>query len=96
MNGCEYIPVFCKSENEKLDYKVDWSLWLGADQVDESEWTVPAGLTQESHTFSAKETTVWISGGTLGTVYTLVNKITTLSNPPRIAERTIKINLTQR
>lgn len=66
----------------KLDYNIDWSRWLeGTDTISASTWTIPTGLTQASPAPSisvdGKTTTVWISGGTAGAIYTVTNHVTT-------------------
>lgn len=67
-----------KDPEEVLDYKIDWTKRLGADTIIASDWPdPPAGITVDSALFSAKTTTIWLSGGTLGKSYTLTNRITT-------------------
>ena len=74
----ENTNVFTKDPNATLPYSVDWGAnWLGSDTIADSSWTVPAGLTQVSSSFTTKIATVVISGGTSGQSYTLVNRITT-------------------
>lgn len=74
-----------------LDYMIDWSDWLGADVISSSTWTVPAGITKDSDTTSATTATIWLSGGTAGTAYTLRNKIITAAG--RTAYRSIVVNV---
>lgn len=64
----------------KLDYAIDWSAWLqSGETINTSTWTVPTGITQStpapSHTTTAA--TIWLTGGTVGTHYTVTNHITT-------------------
>lgn len=68
---------FPKTSAEVLDYQVDWSSWLGSDTVSGSEWAVTTGLTIDSSSFDTTATTVWLSGGTVGSAYTVTNTITT-------------------
>lgn len=60
-----------------LDYERDWSTWLGEDTISTSTWIVPGGITvnNESHTPTAA--TIWLSGGTEGRDYELINRVTT-------------------
>ncbi len=80
---------FTKDPNEALDYKIDWSAWLAGDTIATSTWVIPAGLTAGTTSFTTTSATTWVSGGTMGTTYTLDNKITTGGG--RSAERSITI-----
>lgn len=82
---------FLKDSAAVLDYGVDWSAWLGTDTIATSTWTVPTGLTVDSETETTTLATVWLSGGTTGTTYTLVNRITTAAG--RQDERTLTITV---
>lgn len=67
-----------KDPDEVLDYTIDWSDRLGeGDAVDTSTWFVPSGLTQENEEVTTTTTVLWLSGGTLGQTYTILNRITT-------------------
>ncbi len=85
---------FQKDPVALLDYSVDWSQWLAADTISTSNWTVPTGLTQVTSTNTATKTTVWLSGGTLGTVYTIKNIVTTSGG--RTDERSFDVELVQK
>lgn len=64
----------------KLDYAVDWSLWLQTGEtITTSTWTVPTGITQAMPNPSNTSTvaTIWLTGGTVGTHYTVTNHIVT-------------------
>lgn len=68
-----------KKTGEILDYKLDWVDALDGDSIALSSWSVVSsgsGLTinTDSHTVSA--TSVWISGGNVGT-WTLKNTVNT-------------------
>ena len=78
-----------KDPSAVLDYSFDWSAWLGTDTIDSSSWSVPTGITKtsDSHTFIT--TTVWLSAGTVGTNYEVVNTIITAGG--RTDQRTITI-----
>lgn len=68
---------FVQDPDEELDYVRDWSALLGADTIASSTWTPEAGITVNSDSFDDTTATVWISGGTLGSDYAVVNEITT-------------------
>ena len=86
-----YAPA--KVHNDTLDYGVDWTAWLAGDTISVSAWTVTTGLTVGVQAVNAAGTitTIWISGGTAGTAYTLANKVTTVGG--RIKEQSFKIEV---
>lgn len=69
--------TYTKDPNAVLDYALDWTKWLNGDTIATSEWTVPAGLTLNSHSNTTTRSTAWISGGSAGQSYTVANRITT-------------------
>jgi hypothetical protein len=71
------VDLFYKDPDAKLDYGFDWATWLGSDTISSSSWTVPTGLTKVSDTNDTTTTTVWLSGGTAGVSYRVVNSIVT-------------------
>lgn len=89
---CENL--FTKDPNAVLDFTVDWTSWLGTDTIDTSEWIVPSGITKESDTNNTLIAIIWLSGGTVGVVYNVVNRITT--NGGRTEDRTIKIRIVEK
>jgi hypothetical protein len=80
-----------KDPSAKLDYMVDWTKWLTreADVISTSTWVVPAGITGEDASNDTLTTTIWISGGTVGTYYTFTNRIQTTTG--RINDRSFDI-----
>lgn len=68
---------FVKDPQAKLDYGVDWSAWLAGDMITASTWATDAGLSIEANSFTSTVTTVWVSGGTVGTSYKVTNHVTT-------------------
>jgi hypothetical protein len=95
-----------KDPNAVLDYKFDWkaltngsgpSDWLAAGEtISTITITAASGLTVNSSSITDTSTsaTVWLSGGTAGTEYTLACKITTSAG--RTDERTITISVRDR
>jgi len=69
--------AFEKDANAILDYTVDWTLWLDSDTISTSAWSAESGITVDSSSSSTTSATVWLSGGTAGTVYMVTNRITT-------------------
>lgn len=82
---------FIKDPNAVLDYQIDWSTWLGADTIATSTWTVPTGLTKDSDTSTTTTATIWLSGGTSGVTYRIVNHIVTAAG--REDDRSIYIRV---
>lgn len=88
---------FKKSPLSYLDYTVDWEDWLDTGETISSVvWTVQTGLTYSSDddTNTTTSATCWISGGTVGTKYSLVCKIVTSDG--RTAARTIYVTVEDR
>jgi hypothetical protein len=91
-----------KDPDAVLDYTIDWNAsaasggpWLvTGDTIKTSVWVVPAGITKVSDTKSTTVTTVWLSGGTAGETYDIVNRITT--DGGRTDDRTIRIIVEER
>lgn len=68
---------FPKDPDAIKDFEIDWSSYLGSDTISTSAWTVAAGITEDSDTKTTTTTTIFLSGGTAGQIYELVNRITT-------------------
>lgn len=86
---------FRKDPQAILDYQIDWSSWLqGGDTISASTWTVPSGLTRTNDVFTSTTTTVWLSGGTAGQRYEVINHVTTAGG--REDDRTIYISVVNR
>ena len=84
--------TFTKDPAATLDYSVDWTEFLETGEIiADSEWTVPTGLTLVTDSHTDTKGIIWLSGGTLGKSYEVVNRITTDNTPARIDERTIVI-----
>lgn len=70
-----------KDPEDSLDYPNDWAPWLASsgtgDAISTSTWFVPTVLTSSSPIVVGSVTSIFISGGTAGTTYTVANKITT-------------------
>lgn len=85
---------FTKDPDGVLDYQIDWSDWLGTDTIVTSTWTVGTGITKDSDTNTTTTATIWLSGGTAGTMYTLVNRITTTDG--RTDDRSIYVTVKEK
>lgn len=97
MASANPIASFSKDPDAVLDYTFDWSGWLeaaGGDKIATSTWTLPAGIGTAGNTNSQTQTTIWLSGGTAGTSYAILNRITTVGG--RTEDRTMQINALDR
>lgn len=87
-----------KDPAAKLDFTVDWTLWLQATEtISTSTWTAPTGITKMSapaESIVGGKTTVWLQGGTVGVRYDVVNHIVTSQG--REDERTITVVVVDR
>lgn len=73
-------PTFEHDPQQKLNYTIDWSTNFAGEgsptpSITTSSWIVPDGLTNVSEANTSDTATVVISGGTVGTVYELINHI---------------------
>lgn len=86
-----------KDKDSTLDYQFNWAAWLVDDTIIASEWIVPAGLTNSGASFDDSNTIIWLSGGDIGEVYEVVNRITTLgTTQSRIEDRTLTIAIVEK
>lgn len=89
------IPTWerTKDPNEVVDYDLDWSDLMtdDTDTIATSSWTVPAGITKDSSSNTTTRTKVWLSGGTAGETYTLLNRITTAGG--RTLDQSVKLKM---
>lgn len=97
MASANPVASFAKDPDAILDYTMDWSSWLdaaGGDTIATATWTLPAGISTVGNSKSLTETTIWLSGGTAGTSYAILCRITTVGG--RTEDRTMQINVLDR
>lgn len=81
---------FIQDPDDKLDYELDYTDWLGGDTIIDSSWAVtPSGPTLSGQDSDDQVTVCWIEGLVVGTNYLLTNLITTSLG--RKKERSINI-----
>lgn len=84
-----------KDPSAVLDYHWDWTDWLASGEAIASSVITPsAGIVLDSSGFSPTSATAWISGGVVGSTYSVANLITTSQG--RTDERTITIRVQNR
>jgi len=86
--------IKCKDPNSILDFGFDWTDWLNGDILNGSIWIVPEGLTKVSDNYTNILGIIWLSGGTIGKVYKVINRITTIGG--RTEDRTLVIKMRNR
>lgn len=75
-----------KSPSAVLDYSLNWSDWLGTDTISSASHTVStisgdsSALTKDSETNTTTQTTVNLSGGSVGSIYTVTCTVTTAAS----------------
>ena len=91
------MATFDKAPAAVLDFKFDWSDWLATGEtISTRTVTVSTGITKDSDSITDTSTsvTVWLSGGTAGTSYTVTCQIVTSGS--RTDERSITISVADR
>lgn len=83
-----------KDPDEVLDYNIDWSGRLGIDTILTSTWFPPVGITDEEEESTTTLTTIWLSGGTVGTTYAFLNRITTAGG--RTMDQTVNLKIKEK
>jgi hypothetical protein len=82
-----------KDPDAKRKYTINWTKWLASqdegETIEESDWIVPDGLTNIDESFDDYNAMIWISGGTLGATYNVINRIITSTG--QIQDATIEL-----
>lgn len=88
-DGSKIVTVSPKDPDDIDSFGFDWSDRLAAGEtISSSSWILPAGLTEDSSSNTTTQTSVKISGGTSGTLYTVTNRIVT--STPHTLDRSFK------
>ena len=88
-------PIFNKDPTAILDCAVDWGQWMGADAIASATWLVPtAGIFTATTGSTVTSCVVYLTGGSVGSAYNVVNHIWTVSG--RQDERTLQIFCNER
>lgn len=93
----DYQATYIKDPDAVDYYPITWVRWLDSgESVLVSDWFIVNDdftLAIDLAISTATLTTVYLSGGTLGSEYLVTNRITTDSTPPRVADQTIRIRV---
>lgn len=75
------MDVYTADPTSVLDYSKDWSSFLEpGETIASSTWAIPDGIDEpvgKIQSISGSVTTVWLTGGTVETLYELTNHIVT-------------------
>jgi hypothetical protein len=80
-DGCTlsgYQPDFTKDPDSTVDFPFNWKPELNGDTIFSSEFLLPDGMTLVSQSNDATTATPFVSGGSLGLIYRLTNRIVTV------------------
>lgn len=81
-----------KDPDATIKYGIDWSEYLGTEQIISSDWISEGDMVVESSSFDTTSTSVLLSGGTNGKHYNVTNRITyTGTGGNEIDDRTIVV-----
>lgn len=87
--------TYIKDPQAELDYAFDWTDWLGSGEaLSGTSWTVPAGLTKISETYTPYVSVCRIGGGAVGTSYIVTCRITT--NQGEVDRRSLLLTVDNR
>lgn len=98
-----YFAVWCSKDGTNDGTSADTGELQGA-TIATVTWTVPTGITKDSSNQSAVTingvsygintvATIWLSGGTAGTEYSIACRITTSDNPVRTLDQTFTLEV---
>lgn len=89
------MPRYIQGPADVLDYPIDALDALApGEQISSATFTVPSGLTKVTQTNTTTNATVWLSGGTPDTTYTVTCALVT--NQGRTYNRSFLLQITQR
>ena len=89
------MSTYTKDPDAVLDYVVDWTEWLGSDDViTEASWQVAPPLSVTSSENTEHTATVWLAGGEIGETHRATCRIVT--NKGRTEDRTIRLRIAHR
>lgn len=69
-----------KDKDSVLDFVVDWADWLDGDTISAVTWNVATGIDKTTQSNTTTTATVWLSGGSVKSVYPITCRVTTEAN----------------
>lgn len=92
------MSLYVKDPQARVDHAIDWSAYLAGQSLVASLWTVDpqeaGGLAVDTDMFEAQRSSARLSGGIVGRVYRLTNRVT-LSDG-QVDERTATMRVEER
>lgn len=90
------VGTLIKDPQETRIFRMDWSAHIGVDEIEISEWEVPAGLTLAANGIveGNTKTYVLLAGGTANQSYVLTNTITLAGNS-QVLQRSGRLDVRQ-
>lgn len=86
---------FIKDPDAALDWQFNWADWLeDGETITSSSFESDPGITITSVGHDDTVATVWLSGGTAGSVYRVTNRVVTSQS--RTDDKSINIRVTER
>ncbi len=85
----------CKDPADVVDYKLDYTQLLQSDGI-ASITVTGENLTIDSSSFSGKVVTIFVSGGTNGSLGIVKTTIITTNTTPRTFERSFRIKIEEK
>lgn len=90
----EYQPDYAKDPDSTVDYPFNWKAELGSDTIFTSQFLLPDGMTLVSESNTTNTATPFVSGGSVGQVYRITNRIVTIGG--RTYDKTIYVLIQER
>lgn len=84
--------ILDKDPADVVDYTISFGQLLQADVISTATVTVE-NITKDSSSVSGNTVTIWLSGGTDGTIATVKMTIVTTNSTPRTFERSFKVRI---
>lgn len=84
-----YQPDFSKDPDSVVDFPFNWKPELGTDTISSSTFLLPDGMTLVSESNTTNTATPFVSGGSVGLIYRIVNRIDTVGG--RTYDKTIYV-----
>jgi len=86
--------VATKTPAEVKDFTIDWTKYLSGDAIVTSSWGISLpDITASQQSSTSTHTTVWLSGGDIGSTYVIENTIVTVAGRTLTAAFKLKVHL---
>ena len=89
------MALFRQKDNEYLDYAGNYTNWLDGDTIASVAYSADSGITVANESNTTTHATFWVSGGTVGTTYSVEQTITTASSPARVKSYKFKFQIVE-